>query len=65
MSKDILSEYGPDSKQPQAAVATNGGKPQVKPLAYSPPVGPSNINDPKSPGLHGSNHGNNGTQGHR
>lgn len=35
----------------------NGGKPNVKPLPYDPPKGPSNINDPKSPGIHGSNHG--------
>ena len=32
---------------------------------YRPPVGPSNINDSKSPGLHGTNHGNSGTQGRR
>jgi hypothetical protein len=29
-----------------------GGTPGTIP--YSPPQGPSNINDPKSPGLHGS-----------
>jgi len=40
----------------------DGGKPVVKPLPYSPPVGPKSINDPQSPGLHGSNHGNSGTQ---
>lgn len=61
---DILSEYGNDSAAPQAARATNGGKQEPKDVhRYSPPVGPSNINDSKSPGLHGSNHGNNGTQG--
>lgn len=41
----------------------DGGKPEVKPTDYSPPQGPSNINNPQSPGLHGTNHGNNGTQG--
>lgn len=41
----------------------DGGKPEVKELPYSPPQGPSNINDPKTPGLHGENHGNNGAQG--
>lgn len=41
----------------------DGGKPNVKDLETKQPVGPSNINDPKTPGLHGSNHGNNGTQG--
>lgn len=65
MARDILSEYGPDSSQPQAARATSGGVKEAKPLPYSSPVGPSNINDSKSPGLHGSNHGNNGTQGRR
>ena len=40
----------------------SGGKPTPKPIDYKPPVGPSNINDPKTPGLHGSNLGNCGTQ---
>jgi hypothetical protein len=62
---DILSEYGPDSNTSQAARATNGGKCDPKPIPYSAPVGPSNINDSKSPGLHGTNHGNCGTQGCR
>lgn len=55
--RDILSEFGPESKSPQAARATSGGVTQAKPLAYSPPQGPTNINDPKGPGLHGENHG--------
>lgn len=63
MAKDILSEYGPDSKQPQAGVSHNGGKPDVKPCDYSPPKGPTNINDPKGPGLHGNNYGNSVRQG--
>ena len=42
----------------------DGGKPEEKDVRnYQPPVGPSNVNDPKTPGLHGNNHGNNGTQG--
>lgn len=61
--KDILSEFGPDSSMKQMPRATNGGQMPVKPIPYSPPVGPSNINDPKTPGLHGSNMGNCGTQG--
>lgn len=36
----------------------DGGKPNVKPTDYSPPKGPSNINDPKQPGIGGTNHGN-------
>lgn len=63
MPRDILSEYGNDSSQPQAPRATSGGVTQAKPLPYSPPKGPSNINDPKSPGLHGTNHGQCGSQG--
>lgn len=65
MSRDILSEYGPDQPSHEKAPATNGGQLEVKQLPYSPPVGPKSIGDPKSPGLHGTNHGNNGTQGRR
>lgn len=65
MAKDILGYYGPDSRQPQVASSTCGGVKEAKPLPYSPPVGPSNVGDPKSPGLHGTNHGNCGSQGKR
>jgi hypothetical protein len=58
MPRDILSEYGKDSSQPQAARATTGGIKEAKPISnYCPPVGPTNINDPKSPGIHGNSHG--------
>ena len=60
--RDILGEFGPDSPMNQMPRAKGGGAPEVKPLNYKPPVGPSNIGDPKSPGLHGTNHGNCGTQ---
>jgi hypothetical protein len=60
--RGILSEYGPDAHKPQVAPARSGGVTEAKTLPYSPPVGPSNIGDPKSPGLHGTNHGNCGTQ---
>ena len=63
MADDILNMYGSDTSQPQAARATSGGVTSAKELPYSPPVGPSNINDSKSPGLHGTNHGCCGTQG--
>ena len=62
---DILSSYGPDSSQKQVPRATNGGAQTPKPIPYSPPKGPSNINDSKSPGIHGTNPGNCGTQGKR
>lgn len=61
MGKDILSEYGPGSSQPQRAGVSCGG---VLPgetkdvMNYKPPQGPRGIMDPKSPGIHGSNHGN-------
>jgi hypothetical protein len=58
MARDILSEYGPDKSSPQASRATSGGVETAKPIHnYKPPVGPTNINDPKSPGLHGDGHG--------
>lgn len=63
MSRDILSGFGPNSSQPQKPGASNGGQQSPKELPYSPPVGPSNINDAKTPGIHGTNHGNCGTQG--
>ncbi len=62
MARDILSDFGPDSPSNQRPAATNGGQMPVKEIPYSPPVGPSNIGDSKSPGIHGTNHGNCGTQ---
>jgi len=64
MSNDILSEYGNDSGPGQGPRATNGGCPEVKPLAYSPPKGPTGQMQ-EGPGIHGTNHGNCGTQGRR
>lgn len=59
MSKDILNYYGPNSPNVQRPSATNGGRMEPKDVMnYKPPVGPSNINDSKSPGIHGTNHGN-------
>ena len=64
MARDILNEYGPDSPANQMPRATNGGQMPVRDVrAYSPPKGPKNINDSKSPGLHGDNCGCCGTQG--
>lgn len=65
MSRDILSEYGPESHQPQAARATCGGVKEAKPTSYSPPQGPTSINSPQRPGIGGTNHGNCGSQGKR
>ena len=63
MARDILSEYGNDSSSPQAPRASGGGAQTPRDVHnYKPPVGPSNINDPKRPGLNGTNHGNCGTQ---
>lgn len=59
MSKDILNYYGPNYNSPQSAPASNGGRMEPKDVMnYKPPVGPKNIGDAKSPGLHGTNHGN-------
>lgn len=63
--REILSGFGPDASKPQRASASSGGVTQAKEMPYSPPQGPKNINDPKSPGLHGTSHGNCGSQGRR
>lgn len=58
MPRDILSEYGKDISKPQAPRATCGGVETAKPISnYKAPVGPTNINDSKSPGIHGTSHG--------
>lgn len=62
MAKDILSQYGSNTSQPQRARASSGGVKEAKELPYSEPKGPKGINDPKSPGLHGTVH-DCGTQG--
>lgn len=61
MAGDILNEYGNDSGAPQKPRATNGGKLEVKPLPYNPPVGIKN--QTKGVGIGGMNHGCCGTQG--
>lgn len=64
MTKDILSQYGHDSHQPQKGRAGSGGEETARDVHnYSPPKGPTSVTDPKSPGLHGTNHGHCGTQG--
>lgn len=58
MPRDTLSEYGRDSSGPQRPRATSGGVTQARDVRnYRPPQGPTNINDPKGPGLHGHNCG--------
>lgn len=44
-----------------SAPTHDGGKPQVKPIPYSPPKGPTSQTH-QGPGLGGTNHGNCGTQ---
>lgn len=63
MARDILGEFGPEISRGPANLS--GGVKTPQPLDYSPPKGPSNINDPKGPGLHGDNCGPCGTQGKR
>jgi hypothetical protein len=55
MAKDILSDFGPDSSNPQVARAKSGGpKSAGDVLNYKAPQGPSSVNNPKAPGLHGT-----------
>lgn len=42
---------------------TQGGGTARDVMNYAPPQGPSNINDPQGPGLHGYNCGKVGSQG--
>lgn len=60
MARDILEERGETDDAPETST---GGQQQPKDMPYSPPQGPVGINDPKTSGIHGSNHGNCGTQG--
>jgi hypothetical protein len=67
MPRDILSEYGPDSANPQTPSATCGGvlmKDKVDVMGYRPPTGPIGLGR-NSVGLGGKNYGNCGTQGER
>ena len=58
MARDILGEYGPESSKPQAARATTGGVKSARDvMGYAPPQGPTNVNDPAGPGIHGHGHG--------
>jgi len=55
MARDILGEYGPESPNPQKARASTGGVKQARDVnAYKMPQGPTSINNPQSPGLHGN-----------
>jgi hypothetical protein len=61
MAKDILSEYGRDTSQPQLIPSRSGGcmpGDAKDVMGYQPPIGPKGINDPKAPGIHGVNSGN-------
>lgn len=64
MSESVFSHFTSSKGSPQVARPTNGGKPEVKELPYSPPKGPTSQMQ-QGPGLHGTNHGCCGTQGKR
>ena len=56
MARDILGEYGPEkstgpSSKPGGVMSTRDV------FRYATPQGPTNINDPKGPGIHGHNCG--------
>ena len=54
---------GPDTSKPQQPRASSGGEMPVKPIPYSPPVGPTTFSH-EGPGLADhTNHGCCGTQG--
>ena len=58
MARDFLSEYGPDKQIHKADRATTGGIKSARDVMnYKPPQGPTNIRDPKGPGIHGDRHG--------
>lgn len=62
MARDILSEFGPESRQPQAPRASGGGQMQPRDVMnYKPPQGPMGMMH-SGPGLGGTNCGNAGTQ---
>lgn len=60
MARDILGEYGPERSM--GSRGSNQGRDKRDVMNYSPPKGPTNINDAKSPGLHGDNEGTLGEQ---
>lgn len=64
MAREILGGFGPE-RSIQGSRASSGGITQQQGNIpnYSPAKGPTNINDSQSPGLHGDNCGNCGTQG--
>jgi hypothetical protein len=66
MAKDILSEFGNDSSQPQRPRAASGGCTEAKDVMdYQSPTGPKYITR-TGPGLRGgTNFGNAGSQGKR
>jgi hypothetical protein len=60
MARDILGDYGPESKS--GSRASNGGQVPVRDVRnYAPPQGPTDMMR-KGPGLGGTNLGNCGTQ---
>ena len=62
---DFLGEYGPESSSGKRSTCGGDMTGKVKPLPYSMPVGPKNMNSP-GPGLKGgTNMGTCGTQGKR
>ena len=64
MTRDILSEYGPDADKPQAPRASRGGVTKARDVMnYKPPQGPIGIMRPGAPGLGGHNCGPCGSQG--
>lgn len=65
MARDILSEFGPESSQPQASRLASGGQMPVRSVPYEQPTGVKYVMR-TGPGLRGgTNFGNAGSQGKR
>lgn len=54
--KDILGEFGGESMDDASRPSGGGAQTTRDVHNYSPPVGPTNINDGRSVGLHGTVH---------
>jgi hypothetical protein len=55
MARDILDDFGPDSSGAQKGRAKTGGVKQAEDVMnYKMPQGPTSVNNPQTPGLHGN-----------
>lgn len=62
MARPILSEFGPERSMGGSRMTGLSRPHQRDVMGYMPPKGPTNIGESKSPGLHGDNCTNQGSQ---